>query len=612
MSDDKSKQVKKFFKHNKLKIAAKISIGFAVVFFVLAILLVGSVFAYQKIFSDTIYPGITYIGLDLSGKTFEQANEEAQKKVNEFLQKPLIYKFEDKKVEIYPLEQDLIDIKVEQSILDAYKVGREDEFINNLQSQFNLLLFGNKIPIVYCFDQQKLEDLLKTDFSEFEQPAIDASIKINDDLSIEIIPSKDGNVFVYQDYINTTEERLINFETVKVDLTITPVVAEIKQEYLVNKNEEISQVLNLENIIFNFKDEQWQYNAKKYKDWLAYKKIDDKITLVFSEELMFSDLSLIADEIKTEPVDAKFTMENNKVQEFQASQNGLDLNIESSVARINSEVIEENNKEVELVVDEILAEITTNSINDLGIKELIGVGESNFSGSPSNRRHNISVGTNSLSGILVKPGEEFSILDGLGEINGATGYLPELVIKGNKTVPEYGGGLCQVATTMFRAAVNSGLPITERKHHKYRVSYYEPAGFDATIYDPSPDLKFLNDTDHHILIQGKIVGSLLYFEFYGTNDGRKTEVTKPVIYNITYPGPAKYIETTELAPGQKKWVEGSHNGADAYFTRKVTYKDGEVKEDRWDSHYVAWQAVCMVGKEEVPAVDENSEVSVSE
>jgi vancomycin resistance protein YoaR len=237
--------------------------------------------------------------------------------------------------------------------------------------------------------------------------------------------------------------------------------------------------------------------------------------------------------------------------------------------------------------------------NDFRIKEIIGTGHSRFAGSPVNRRHNIKVGAASLHGLLIKPGEDFSLLKALGTIDDTTGYRTELVIKGDKTVPEFGGGLCQIGTTVFRTALASGLPISERRNHSYRVAYYEPAGTDATIYDPAPDFRFVNDTGNYILIQARLAGDDLYFDFWGVRDGRVATATAPTIYNIVKPEPTKIIETTELAPGEKKCTESSHNGADAYFDYTVTYPEGAtttpVQTRRFNSHYIPWQAVCLVG-----------------
>ena len=183
----------------------------------------------------------------------------------------------------------------------------------------------------------------------------------------------------------------------------------------------------------------------------------------------------------------------------------------------------------------------------------------------------------------------------LGQIDASTGYVPELVIKNNQTIPEYGGGLCQVGTTIFRSALKSGLPITARQNHSYRVSFYEPAGTDAAVYDPWPDVRFLNDTGNYILIQSRIEKNNIYFDFWGKRDGRIASSTAPIIYNITKPEPAKIIETTTLKPGEKKCTERAHNGADAYFDYKVTYPAGNVLTKRFKSHYVPWQEVCLVG-----------------
>jgi vancomycin resistance protein YoaR len=241
----------------------------------------------------------------------------------------------------------------------------------------------------------------------------------------------------------------------------------------------------------------------------------------------------------------------------------------------------------------------TEEINDFGIKNIIGTGKSNFAGSPKNRRHNISVGAGTLNGLLIKPDEEFSLNQALGKIDKETGYLPELVIKDNKTIPEYGGGLCQIGTTMFRTALATGLPITMRRNHSYRVVYYEPAGTDAAIYNPWPDLKFINDTGHYILIQSRIEGDNLYFDMWGSNDGRIVDKTEPIIYNIITPGPTKMVETLDLPAGEKKCTEKPHNGADTYFDYKVTYANGEIKEKRFSSHYVPWREVCLIGVEKL-------------
>lgn len=245
--------------------------------------------------------------------------------------------------------------------------------------------------------------------------------------------------------------------------------------------------------------------------------------------------------------DAKFKIENGKVSAFSLNQKGRKLDEEKS-AKILIDYFKskETSSSLSLPFDEIDPQILIDSIDTMGITDLIGEGRSNFKGSPKNRIFNVKVATEKFNGVLIKPNEEFSFVKVLGEVDGEHGYLPELVIKKDKTEPEFGGGICQVSTTAFRAAINSGLEITARRNHAYPVSYYNPQGMDATVYVPRPDLKFKNNTPGYILIQTRIEGTELIFDFYGTSDGRKVEVTGPIVTEKNPDGSMKTVFTQQV------------------------------------------------------------------
>ena len=165
----------------------------------------------------------------------------------------------------------------------------------------------------------------------------------------------------------------------------------------------------------------------------------------------------------------------------------------------------------------------------LSFPDKLSRGESNFAGSPSNRVHNIKVAQQRYNGLVLLSNETFSFNQYLGDVDAKNGYLEELVIKENVTTPEYGGGICQVSTTAFRAAMEAGLRITTRRNHSYPVAYYGAPGYDATIYAPYTDLKFTNDTGHPVLIKTSIAGSQLIFDVWGTSDGRQVRINGPFI-----------------------------------------------------------------------------------
>ncbi|MDQ5970336.1 MAG: hypothetical protein QG603_113, partial [Patescibacteria group bacterium] len=355
----------------------------------------------------------------------------------------------------------------------------------------------------------------------------------------------------------------------------------------------------------SYDDEAITINNADWRQWLQVKYNKNKAYLGFDVEKIkkyFDDKGL-SEDIEVLVQDAKFKLANGKVSEFMESREGKMIDWLKTTTELEK-IISDNKKEFKIVVEIVQPKVMNSEVNDLGIGALLGTGESDFKGSPPNRVHNIGVGAQTLNGLLINPGEEFSLITALGDIDGESGYKQELVIKGNKTIPEYGGGLCQIGTTVFRAALGTGLPIKERRNHSYRVSYYEPAGMDATIYDPKPDLRFLNDTGNYILIQSRIEDTKIYFDFWGTSDGRVATTTKPLVYNLVSPPARREVKTTDLKPGQRRCTESAHTGADTKFDYSVLYPgQSEPIKETFYSHYIPWQEVCLIGatQEEIDA-----------
>ncbi len=249
----------------------------------------------------------------------------------------------------------------------------------------------------------------------------------------------------------------------------------------------------------------------------------------------------IVPEVQQDPVNARFQVQDGKVAQFALPQDGRIVNVDETVkATQRSLAIRSESSQISIqIVRPAIAD--TGDSEKLGITKLLAVGESDFRGSPKNRTKNIEVGTAKYNGILIAPNEEFSFNAFLGPVDKEAGYLPELVIKNHTTTAEYGGGLCQVSSTVFRAAVHAGMKITSRRNHAYAVRYYGVPGFDATIYPPYTDFRFLNNTPGYILIQTKIEGTKLSFEFWGTDDNREVAVDGPHPYNRQPDGAVKSV-----------------------------------------------------------------------
>jgi len=595
------------FKATFRKQAVKYFAGLLLIVSSLAVIGIWFLMMMQMLYRDKIYPRVFVGDIALGNKSRAEAKQILDQKIKD-LNRGVEFSWQDKKTVISPssvsfdgdLAYQLFAFDTEKTINDAYGLGRGNSAFGNFQQKLSCWLWSCNVPLAVNYNQTKIIDLLKQEFSSFEAYAEDASLQWQGE-HWQIKSEKFGHRFDYQAASALFLNNLSQVKNSPIRLILEEEAPKIFQAEVGDLSPQIDKLTGLVPFVLKFEDKTWTAWAGDIRSWLDlridYQTKGKNISVDINEKRLgeYFDKK-IAPAINQLPKEAKFDVADGRVSLFQASNDGRQIDIKTTAENIR-QAMSLNTKEANIAVAMAKAESDGKNIDTMGIEEIIGTGTSNFAGSPVNRRHNIKVGASAINGLLIKPGEEFSLVKALGEIDASTGYLPELVIKQNRTIPEYGGGLCQIGTTAFRTAVESGLKITERRSHSYRVQYYEPAGTDATIYNPWPDFKFVNDTKNYILIQTRIEGDVLTFDFWGKRDGRIVEKTKPVIYNIVKPPLTRIVETLDLKPGVKKCTERAHNGASAYFDYKVTYADGTVKEERFSSHYVPWQEVCLLGVE---------------
>jgi len=592
-----------------------------------AIFLADSYWRWSKHYRQEIYPGIKIGELNLEKKNLASAQELIAEKVKQIETTGLKFRSGDKEATIAAtissfdadLSYPALAYQIDQTVRSAFGEESSHSFLDYLL--FRLTAQRNRpIPASYHLDETRIKALLGENFPELEIPAANAYFSLNSHAQLVSNPEKIGKEINYDQLFEALLNNLDRLKNEVIVIKTRTKYPEVKQADLDALEKEAKEILSRDKLsltlegvdaklIGGLTETSWEIKPAVLITWVGARRQSSGLSLFLDTEKIKQYLQdKIAPQIDQEVVRPRFEVKNDKVSNWQVGKNGRQLDIEASAAKIAQEFLIDKNQ-----ISLIIKELTSNDLtaeNSFNIQEIVGIGHSNFSGSPVNRRHNISVGAAAVHGILIKPGEEFSLVKTLGEIDAAAGYLPELVIKGDKTIPEYGGGLCQIGTTIFRSALSTGLPITARQNHSYRVSYYEPAGMDAAVYDPWPDVRFVNDTQNYILIQSRIEGNDLYFDFWGVKDGRQATTTKPVIYNIVKPGPTKIIETSDLAPGEKKCTEHAHNGADTYFDYIVTYPEGAtttpVQERRFASHYVPWQEVCLLGVASSTSITEST------
>jgi vancomycin resistance protein YoaR len=334
---------------------------------------------------------------------------------------------------------------------------------------------------------------------------------------------------------------------------------------------------------------------------------DQSIQVLLNPRGLRDLLAPLKTQVDRLPSDAKFIFndETRQLDVMEDSRVGRTLDIDASIATIN-EAVRRGEHTVALVVNEAQPRVAaTTTGQELGITELIWAETSYFYGSSAERIQNIEAAARQYHGILIAPGETFSMGQYLGDVSLENGFAEALIIYGGRTIKGVGGGVCQVSTTLFRAAFNAGFPIVERTPHAYRVSYYEQnasggidprlAGLDATVYFPLVDFKFTNDSPYWILMETYMGSGSLTWKFYSTKDGRSvTYETSGPTNVVSAPAPL-FEENPELNKNEMKQVDWAANGADVSVTRTV-WKDGAVYfQDTITTHYEPWRAICQYG-----------------
>ncbi len=445
------------------------------------------------------------------------------------------------------------------------------------------------------WDKNKLGEEINTITEQIVKPFIPTEI-INDKGVLKI---KKGELGVEVDKDKLASQIIFSFKNYRLENNEIPIII---LGVLPSEEEETSAInlakkLSTKKIIFNWENNINEILKDTIISWVGFENKCN--TNAIADYVVNFNKS-----IKQEPRYASFKFENNKLIEFEASRDGFVIDQEKMRLDICNNLIEWSNSSLEikyqLPLIKTMAKVNTSEVNDLGIKELIGRGTSSFRHSSDIRNWNVQKGSEIINRILVAPGETFSFIKNLGDVSLDNGFKQAYVINKGKTVLDVGGGICQVSTTLFRAMLDAGLNITDRKGHAYRVSYYEEdskPGFDATVFIPNPDLKFINDTGNYILIQSFYDGvkKTLAYEIYGTRDGRKVEISNYKQWDAAPAPPDVWNDDPTLPPGKIIKDESKVPGLKTSFDWKVT-KNGEILHSKtYVTNYIPWAAVYRRG-----------------
>jgi vancomycin resistance protein YoaR len=277
---------------------------------------------------------------------------------------------------------------------------------------------------------------------------------------------------------------------------------------------------------------------------------------------------------------------------------GVELDAIETARRLLRAATSRVHRVARLAVVRVKPTRSTAEAQALGITEEMGTYKT-YNAGTFDRITNLRLGVEALDGTLVPPGGTFSLNQAIGERTAARGFRLAPVIIGTKYSEEIGGGTSQVATTVFNAAWEAGVRITERNPHALYISRY-PLGRDATVYWPSLDLKFLNDTTHWILVRGFPENDGIRVSLYGGEQRRV--VSSPGTQEITGSTPVRRVKDAALPKGQTVVEQFGQPPSKTSVTRTIYAPGGKLmRKETWNTSYAAEPTIVDVGTKAPPA-----------
>jgi len=581
------------------------------VFFFLG--LVAFVIGFQLVYAGRIFPGISVAGIDVGGLTQTAAATKILQQIT-YPQNGKILLQEKEAHLVTPAQMGLF-LDPDTSAHAAYQVGRRGGPANGLSEQFAAWFSGYDVPPALIFDQRMAYSYLTDLAKQIDQPTIEASIALK---GTDVVV-QNGVTGRQLDVAGTLTLLSIQIQSLRDG--VVPVVVRESSPVIVDVSKQAALARSILSTSFKLtlpsgQPDQagpWTFDTPTLAAMLAFERVDNNgvpdYQVTLKSNILSTYLKNLAPDLEMTPQNARFTFndQTGQIEVIQKSVTGRTLDVEATIKAVQQALMQGKHK-VALVFNFQNPAVTDKaSGKDLGITELVSSNTSYFYGSSAERVQNITTAASRFHGLLVAPGEVFSMGQALGDINLDNGYAEAMIIVGDQTIKGVGGGVCQVSTTLFRTAFFGGFPIVERYAHAYRVGYYEKeagdvenpnlAGLDATVFFPLVDFKFTNDTPYWILMETYVnpAASSITWKFYSTSDGRKVKWDTTGPQNIVpHPDPL-YKENPDLASGVINQTDWAADGSDITVTRTVTRAGTVIDQDTISTHYLPWQAKYEYG-----------------
>ncbi|NOK60288.1 MAG: vanomycin resistance protein VanB [Chloroflexi bacterium AL-W] len=574
-------------------------VAFIVVAISIAVLLP---FATNLFMGNQAMQGVSIQGQAVSGMSRDALQAELEAQYASFQTTPITLSFDDR-TWTPSLDQLGAKLDIETMVDTAMMTGRHGGPIERIQDLWALWSGGVDIGPRLIVDQQVLQAYLSIAALEVEQPPRDAALSVAEG---KVVPTgaRDGRQVLVDE---TADDVILSLESLESQTVVMrtrlldPTIDDTEVALVADEARELLDTpLTLQQA-----DRSWTWEPERIASLLEVARDDSTMSISIDEQRLAAAVENLTQLVNSPTAEPRVAFNNGVLAISQPGQTGWRLEQPEAVEAIR-EAIYAGDRTLNLPVDELSPQVTAETLPELGIVEVVGEGKTSFAGSADYRITNIKAGAAQLNGVLIAPGEEFSFNTQIGSIDEENGFVQGYAVIGNRTQLEWGGGVCQDSTTVFRAAFWAGLPITERHAHPFYISWYDDysfpeeasPGMDAAIYTGVQDLKFVNDTENWLLMEALVdeVNQVMTVQLYGTSPERTVTVSGPTIDNVVAP-PATpvYLDDFTLSAGTVQQTDTARRGMDISVYRIISENGVQQEPELFFTRFKAWPDVFVRG-----------------
>lgn len=536
--------------------------------------------------SGHVASGISSSGVDLGGLSRARAASVLDQELSRRLDVPIRVRVNGRSADVVPTELG-IRVDAAATVEQAMRLGRVRAAL------FPFRYHGSVEPVLSLPAEFKVPVALQAAATE----PVDASLTLSPNGTATVKPGRAGRAFVSKPSLQAIAlASIAGAKEVRIarrseDPAITTAAAN-------RARARVARILSGPITVTRQGGSGGLLQPTQLAPLLTSKVYKHTIGITFDPALVRSHLNRIYKSALRAPKDATFSDAEDGSVKVVTSHSGITLNATLTAHHLTTAGLHETaaTRTARVAFRLARASFTTKQAKALGITRVVATATTDMGVSSPNRVFNVHLMADFMNGYKIAPGARFSFNEAVGPRTAERGFLEGQAIENGLLVPSIGGGVCQVATTVFDAAINGGYQVNERHNHSFYIDHY-PTGLDATVADGGPDFAFTNDTGHTVVLQASYTDQTITVQLLSAPIHRTVEISDPVPTNYVEPGKRYISDPDNTPPGTMTQQTQGERGFDVSRTVTVKNDAGDVIDTyTFPSHYVPEDITFDVGK----------------